>query len=268
MAPKQWSNLEVLPAEDPQRIVWASRGGDGSGKSYFAMTAPGPIFVCGFDEHGLDRVDKTIRAQREIRVGRYGFNPVEFKGDRDKIRKAATPIWERFVDEYFAALNQFKKLGHGTVIWDREDMAWGLRRYAAFGGQKNEGSKTGALDYGDLNEEFIGLLRAARDYHANLGLLQGLTDRWVAKFDSQTGRMKNYNTGELVPDGMKKAPDYVDITLDHRWDAKTKNYVTTIRKFPIKEERDKEYANLDFFTMATLAFPDSDPMHWLNEEAA
>lgn len=265
---KQWSNLEVLPADDPAAIVWASRGGDGSGKSYFALTAPGPIFVCAFDEQGLERVDKTIRAQREIRVGRYGFNPIVFKGDRDKIRKAATPIWERFVEEYFTALEHMQKFGRGTIVWDREDMCWGLRRYAAFGGQKNEGSKTGALDYGDLNEEFIGLLRQARMSNVNLGLLQGLTDRWVAKFNNQTGRMQNYNTGELVPDGFKKIADYVDITLDHRWDAKAKEYITTIRKFPVKEEKDKDYPNLDFFTMATLAFPDSDPMHWLNEEVA
>ncbi len=264
----QWSKLEVLPANDPPTIVWASRGGDGSGKSYFAMTAPGPIFVCAFDERGLDRVDKTIRAQREIRIGRYGFNPVEYKGDREKIRKAATPIWERFVEEYFAALDHIKKLGRGTVIWDREDMCWGLRRYAAFGGQKNEGSRTGALDYGDLNEEFIGLLQLARQKGANLGLLQGLTDDWRQKFDNSKGKMVSYKSGEMIPDGFRKLPDYVDITLDHRWDTKQKEYVTTIRKFPVKEEKDKDYPSLDFFLMATLAFPDSDPMRWMNEEAA
>jgi hypothetical protein len=260
-----WSKLEILPPNDPSSIVWSSRGGDGSGKSYFALTAPGPIFVCAFDQNGLDRVDKTIRAEREIRIGRYGFNPVVYNGDREKIRKAASPIWDRFVDEYRTALYHMKQQGRGTVIWDREDMSWGLRRYAAFGGQKNEGSRTGALDYGDLNEEYIGLIQEARDCHVNLGLLQGLTDKWVAKFDNTKGKMQNYNTGELVPDGFKKLPDHVDITLDHRWDKPKKAYVTTIRKFPVKDEKDKDVENLDFFTMACLAFPDSDPMQWLNE---
>lgn len=260
-----WNKLELLPVSDPPSIVWASRGGDGSGKSYFALTAPGPIFVCAFDQNGLDRVDKTIRAEREIRVGRYGFNPVVYKGDREKIRKAARPIWDRFLDEYLTALEHMGTLGRGTIIWDREDMSWGLRRYAEWGGQKNEGSRTGALEYGDLNEEYIGLLQAARDHHVNLGLLQGLTEKWVSKFDSSKGKMVSSNTGEMVPDGFKKLADYVDITLDHRWEPKQKEYVTTLRKFPVKAEKDKEYPNLDFFTMAVTAFPDSDVDRWMNQ---
>lgn len=263
-----WSKLEILPAGDPDSIIWASRGGDGSGKSFFGMTAPGPIFVAGFDPYGLDRVDKTLRSQREIRIGRYGFNPVIYKGDRDKIRAAARPIWQRFLDEYFGALEYFKKLGRGTALWDREDLSWGLRRYAEWGAQKNEGSRTGALDYGDLNEEYVGLIQAARDHHTNLGLLQGLTEKWVSKFDAQKGKMVNSNTGELVPDGFKKVADHVDISLDHAWDKAKKQYTTTFRKFPVKDEKDKTYENLDFFTMAVTAFPDSDPMRWMNEEKA
>lgn len=260
---KDWSTLELLAPEDPKSLVWASRGGDGSGKSFFGATAPGPIFVAGFDADGMDRVDKTVRAQREIRIGRYGFNPIVYKGDKTKIKAAAAPIWNRFVDEYLAALDHMKKIGHGTVLWDREDMSWGLRRYAEWGAQKNEGSKTGALDYGDLNEEYIGLLRRARECGVNLGLLQGLTDKWVAKFDATSGKMRNYNTGEMIPDGFKRLPDYVDITLDHRWEPKRKAYVTTVRKFPVKEHKDQDFENLDFFTMAVSAFPDSDPAQWM-----
>jgi hypothetical protein len=261
----QWSNLQVLPNEDPKSLVWSSRGGDGSGKSYFSLTAPGPIFVCAFDQNGLDRVDKKIRAEREIRIGRYGFNPVIYKGDRTKIQKAAEPIWERFVEEYRTALQHMKKLGHGTVLWDREDMSWGLRRYAAFGGQKNEGSRTGALDYGDLNEEYIGLIQEARDCGVNLGLLQGLTEKWFQKYDASKGKMVSGTTGEMIPDGFKKLADHVDVTLDHRWDPKQKAYVTTLRKFPVKELKDSEHQNLDFFTMAMQAFPESDPMLWMNQ---
>lgn len=260
-----WNRFAIDQATDPTSVVWASRGGDGSGKSYFACTAPGPLFVCAFDQNGIERVDKTIRAQREIRIGRYGFNPIVYKGDRAKIKAAAAPIWARFVDEYLTALDHMKKLGRGTVIWDREDMSWGLRRYAEWGAQKNEGSRTGALDYGDLNEEYIGLLQRARECNANLGLLQGLTDKWVAKFDAQTGKMKNYNTGELVPDGFKKLADFADITLDHKWDQAKKAYVITPRKFPIKDIRGVDQENWDFFGMACGAFPDSDPTNWLNQ---
>jgi hypothetical protein len=251
--------MEVLADTDPTSILWASRGGDGSGKSYFSITAPGPIFVCAFDQNGMDRVDKTVRAQREIRIGRYGFNAVPYDCDRDKIRKAATPIWERFIDDYRTALKNAR-----TILWDREDMSWGLRRYSAFGGQKNETSRTGALDYGDLNEEYIGLLQEARDAHVNLGLLQGLSEKWVSKYNAASGKMQSYNTGEMVPDGFKRLADHVDITLDHSWDAKQKEYVTTIRKFPNKEFKDQGIPNLSFDLMALSAFPDSDMALWVN----
>ena len=150
-----------------------------------------------------------------------------------------------------------------TVLWDREDLAWELLRFASFGGEKNEGSKTGALDYGDLNAEYVSLIQSARAANVNLGLLQGLTEKWVAKFDPQSGKMRNYNTGDPVPDGFKKVADHVDITLNHRWDEKAKEYVVKIGKFPNKAEKDKEIANLSFGEMAINAFPDSDVSCWL-----
>lgn len=256
----EWSKFEILTPTDPSSLIWASRGGDGSGKSFFGCTAPGPLWVAGFDPHGMQRVDKSIRSQREIRIGRYGFNHLKHEEDRKKVRDAATKIWESFVDDYHEALKHVR-----TVLWDREDLAWELRQYAAFGGQKNEGSKTGALDYGDLNAEYVALIQDAKDANVNLGLLQGLKDKWVAKYDPSSGKMKNYNTGELVPDGFKKIADHVDVTLDHHWDTKAKEYVTTLRKFPIKAEKDKEYPNLDFFLMASLAFPEADSALWMTE---
>ena len=33
----------------------------------------------------------------------------------------------------------------------------------------------------------------------------------------------------------------------------------------VKDEKDKDYASLDFFTMAITAFPDSDPSRWMNQ---
>src|SRR5882672_2533386 len=144
----EWDKYELLSEDDPSSLTWASDGSDGSGKSYFGCTAPGPIYVCGFDPHGMSRVDKAVRSGKEIRIGRYGFNGGIYT-KREDAKKAADGIWEKFKVDYRVALKNVR-----TVLWDREDLAWELLRYAAFGGQKNEGSKTGALDYGDLNAEY------------------------------------------------------------------------------------------------------------------
>jgi hypothetical protein len=258
MASDNWSKYELLAEDDPTSITWASRGGDGSGKSYFGCTAVPPIWVCAFDPHGMSRVDKGIRAGKEIRIGRYGFNANIFDGNRAKIRQAAQDVWKKFVDEYRTALKNAR-----TVLWDREDLAWELIRYYSFGGDKNEGSRTGALDYGDLNAEYVGLIQEAKDAKVNLGLLQGVKEKWVAKFNPEKGKMQNYCTGDMIPDGFKKIADHVDITLDHFWDPKKKEYVVKIGKFPNKEYKDQEIANLSFGEMALTAFPDSDISNWV-----
>lgn len=256
-AGKDWSKFTLLTDEDPTSITWASRGGDGSGKSYFACTAPSPMFVSAFDPHGMSRVDKEVRRGKDIRIGRYGFNANVFDGDRKKIQAAAMSVWDAFKAEYRQSLKHVR-----TALWDREDLAWELLRYAAFGGEKNEGSKTGALDYGDLNAEYVGLIQEAKDAHVNLGLLQGVKEKWVAKYNPTKGKMENYCTGEPVPDGFKKIPDHVDITLNHSWDPKLKEYVVQMSKFPNKAYKDVIEANLSFPMMASYAFPDSDFANW------
>ncbi len=252
-----WRRFELLSDQDPKSLTWASRGGDGSGKSYFGCTAPGPIFVCAFDPHGMSRVDKAVRAGKEIRIGRYGFNAGVFNENREAIKKAGGVLWEQFKAEYREALKHVR-----TVLWDREDLAWELTRFANFGGEKNEGSRTGALDYGDLNAEYVGLIQEARDAGVNLGLLQGVKERWVAKFDNAKGKMQQYNTGEWIPDGFKKVADHVDITLSHSWDSPQKEYVVAIGKFPNKMYKDDIFPNLTFEQMALAAFPDSDAEVW------
>lgn len=253
-----WEQFEALSTDVPKSITWASRGGDGCGKSYFACTTPGPIFVCAFDPHGMSRVDPTIREGKDIRIGRYGFAHLKVQdADRATVKKAAAEIWACFTADYQAALVHAR-----SVIWDREDLAWELLRYASFGGEKNEGSRTGQLDYGDLNAEYVGLIQLAKDHNVNLGLLQGVADEWISKFNPQKATMERHNTGKKIPDGFKKVADHVDITLTHRWDAAQKEYVTQIDKFPSKEWKDQEFPNLTFPAMATLAFPTTSEEDW------
>jgi hypothetical protein len=258
MAPTKsdWNKFEVLSESAPSSITWASRGGDGVGKSYFGATAPGPLFVCGFDPHGMSRVSAEVRRGKEFKIGRYGFKVTTTDGTAAGAIKMARPIWGKFVEDYHEALKYCK-----TILWDREDLAWELLRYAEFGDQKNSGSKTGAFDYGDLNAEYVSLIQEAKDAGVHLGLLQGLRDNWLAKFDSVKGKMVNYCIGDK-PDGFKKVADHVDITLDHKWDDKQKEYVTTFRKFPNKDFKDMEIANLTFTQMAMAAYPDTTESDW------
>lgn len=246
-----WAKYEALTTDNPTSIVWTSTGGEGSGKSYFALTAPSPIFVAAFDAYGMGRVSADVKIGKDIRIVRYVFNPQAY--DEPKARsRAAAVVWDQFVGDYREAL-----LHARTLIWDREDMAWELLRYASFGEQS-----AAPKDYAELNTEYVSLLQEAFAAGKNLGLLRGTREQWLSRMDPSKGKLVPYNTGVMVADGMKKIPDHVDITLKHRWDEKVSEYVVLIDKFPNKDFRGLEVP-LDFATMASAAYPDSDPEAWL-----
>lgn len=250
--PGSWESLEVMTDQPPVSIVWASNGAEGSGKSYFGLTAPSPIFVAAFDPFGMDRVDKQVKIGKDIRIGRYPFSAPK-GAKRDPISIAATDTWNRFLDDYHTALGTAR-----TILWDREDLAWELLRYASFGAQ-NDAPK----EYGPLNDEYIGLIQAATLAHVNLGLLRGMKEYWVSKFDASKQKYVPHNTGELVPDGQKKIPDHVDITVAHQWNTEQRMFMTTIGKFPNLEYRDVAFGNMTFQEMALAAYPDSNPETWV-----
>jgi hypothetical protein len=242
-----WAKYEALGSDTPTSIVWASSGGEGSGKSYFGLTAPDPIFVCAFDAFGMGRVSKEVKRGKDIRISRYAFNPLQFKEESTRA-KEGTVIWNRFVGEYRTAL-----LNARTILWDREDLAWELLRFASFGGQS-----AAPKEYGELNMEYVSLIQEAYAAGVNLGLLRGVREQWISKMDPTNGKLKPHNTGVMVPDGMKKIPDHVDITLAHRWDEKEKAYLVSIGKFPNSEFRGFE-GPMDFPAMANAAYDDWMP---------
>lgn len=249
--PKQYESLTEAP---PSSIVWASSGGDGSGKSHFALTCcpSKPAFVFGFDPWGMNRVAKDLRKDREIKIARYRF--VEDRRQaKDDNAKRALEVWYTFREDYAYAT----KAGY-NLIWDREDLMWEMRIFAAFGALVGGQQK----DYGPISLEYTNLVQEASANGCNLAILRGLKSKWVSKYDAAKGKMVGHDTGELIPDGMRKIADLVDITLEHRFDAADKMFYVKIGKFPEMSERGQEYPMLDFQNMVSLAYPDADLERW------
>lgn len=247
-----WAAYEKLSANAPTSIVWASTGPEGSGKSYFGLTAPGPIFVCAFDTHGMNRVARSVTAGKDIRIARYPFSRTPFGSNKAALSAAAGKVWNQFMADYRLALKKSR-----TVLIDREDLAWEMLRYTELGGDS-----AAPKDYADSNTEYISMVQEAYAAGVNLGLLRGVREQWISKFDPAKGKLVGHNTGVMVPDGMKKVPDLVDITLTHRWDSALKEFVTKIGKFTNKEWMDAEFPDLTFAQMATAAYPDTTEEDW------
>jgi hypothetical protein len=247
-----WNAYEQLSAKAPQSIVWASTGPEGSGKSFFGLTAPGPIFVCAFDTHGMQRVDKSITVGKDVRIARYPFSRTPFGSNKAALSAAAGKVWDRFMVDYRMALQKSR-----TVLIDREDLAWEMLRYTELGGDS-----AAPKDYADSNTEYISMVQEAYAAGVNLGLLRGVREQWISKLDPAKGKMVGHNTGLYVPDGMKKVPDLVDITLAHRWDDTAKEFMVKIGKFTNKEFMGLEFPDLRFPQMATAAYPDTTEESW------
>jgi hypothetical protein len=249
--PANWDNFEELTDAPAKSLLWVSTADAGGGKSYFACTAPAPIWVAAFDPWGMNRVNKAVKAGKVIKISRYPFDASKFKTAQE-VQKRASEMWYRFIEEYQLALRNAR-----SIVWDREDMAYKLQRYASFG-------DTGSApkEYEDLYVEYVGLLQDANANGVNLGLLRGVKEKWVSKWDAGKQKMVGHNTGEFIPDGMKKVNDHVDISLFHRWDDSQKAYVTKIDKFTTPEYRGMEFPDLTFPAMAQAAFPDSDEASW------
>lgn len=246
-----WNQFDILEDKPADSLLWVSTGDAGSGKSFFSLTAPAPIWVAAFDPWGMNRVDRAIKVGKDIRISRYPFDASKCKTSNE-VREKSNTIWQKFLDDYHLALETAR-----TIIWDREDMVYKIQRYGNFGG-----SSAAPKDYEDLHIEYAGLLQDASAAGVNLGLLRGIKEQWVSKFDAGKQKMVGHNTGVMIPDGMKKVDDHVDVSIYHRWDDTLKSYVTKIGKFTNPEYRGVEVPNLTFPQMAFAAFPDSDEASW------
>lgn len=258
MAPKEKSlgDYETLSLDAPKCISWASTGGEGSGKSAYSLGAPEPIFVCAFDPYGMNRVGREFKTRpdgtpKDIRIARYPFNPADYRTEKES-SEAADETWQRFSSDYMTALKHAR-----TVLWDREDLAWEALRWAKLGSETSRPS-----DYSDLNREYVGLIQRATKHNVNLGLLRGLREEWVSRFDSTKGKKVGENTGKLIPDGMKKVPDHVDLTLLHWYDETERAFKTRTLKFPNAEERLKDFENLTWLDMALMAYSETSEEDW------
>jgi hypothetical protein len=257
--PSRWTTPAAQVSTTPtRRLIWRSYGEQKCGKTHFALTAPGPIFIQSFDI-GLEGVVEQFLAEgKDIRALEYPFNPETYTTEK-ATAGAANKLWEQFVADYSAALVEAR-----TVIWDTESEVWELLRYARLG------AKSGApKDYAVLNNEYRGLVRQAYGEGVNLGLLQKTKEEWVSRMDPSKGKMVPHNTGERVPTGMKEVGFLVQCNLKHERlldEALKVTYRVTIEDVRHTQGQGLVGQSFDdmlnFPMLAMGIFPDSSSEDW------
>jgi hypothetical protein len=190
-APPEEHGFSPVKPSRPKRLVIMAYGPEKCGKTHFALTGPGPIFIFNFDD-GLEvMVNKFIKAgkdAKEILEKRYS---VRIGNESDGSR--AMRELEEFRKDYIYALANAK-----TVIIDTGTHLWDLARGAHFDGSKNATQ----LQYTRPNAEMRWVMAKAREQKTcNVVFIERAGKEYVT--DSEG---KSNPSGKLEPKGWKDAP--------------------------------------------------------------
>jgi hypothetical protein len=245
-----WGRFLPADKEDRYRVLWASQGVGGSGKSHFALTAPDPIAYMLFDPKGLEGLVRQEQFRdKDIRVIEYKFNPGKVK--EDDRGKVALDSLHQFVEDFSIALKVAR-----TIVWDKEDAIWEMLRYARLDAVSGR-----PANYYELNLEYRAWFQDAADAGVNLGVIRGMKEVWGTRINKKTGAEQPYSTGEYEPRGMKEVPELVQVTLEHRWEDGFK--IRIGNKCRLNGELiGEEFEALTFNELAMTLYPESSDEDW------
>lgn len=260
MAEPDWGRFELAtPDENARNIVAASEGPGGSGKSHFWLTAPDPIAYFLFDPGGLKGLkNNELFAGRDIRFIDYSQKLNFGKMDRKERVTAAVEVMDEFQEDWDVAIRNARSL-----VWDKEDHVWEGLRYA-----HDEVDAPDPKSFHELNLHYRGWFTEAETAGRNFGVIRGMKEVWgkTGGVSRATGKPQMGFTGEQVPRGQKEVRELVQVNLSHRWDNKQRKFIVTIlEKCRLGNAIDmmgREFAGLDFLTLATLLYPESEPSEW------
>lgn len=261
MANSPWGDFVNAQETAQRNIIWASQGPGGSGKTHFLLTAPDPIAVFLFDPAGLKSlVDNPLFKSKDIKV--IDFSKLINMGslEKDDRAKQALEVAKKLEDAWDIALKNARTIG-----FDKEEHVWELLRYAY-----NENFSAEPKDYYEINMAYRGMFTAAEVAGVNFGLIRGVKEKYgKVGVNFQTGKDKMGFTGEIVANGQKHVEELVQVNFSHRWDNDERVFVTKILEKcrlssgNVKDLLGKEYNDIDFPTMATNLFPDTEITDWL-----
>lgn len=166
------TSFQRVKSEIKKRMVVSIEGQEKTGKTHFALTAPGPIGFMDIDI-GVEGVIEKFTTEKDIHLAEYTLDfPFE--------QKASEQMWKQFANDYKHLLGANVRTG----IIDNASEAWDLLRVAKFG------RLTQIMPhlYTTVNSEFRGLLKMAYKSDVNLILLhkvkkQYINDQFTGKYE-------------------------------------------------------------------------------------
>lgn len=255
---KDWGRFELLtPEADARTIIATSQGLPGGGKSHFWLTAPGPIAWFLFDPGGLKGLrNNELFAGTEVHVRDYCGDINIGKLPKEDRMARSIEVVDQFQEDWDVAIRNAR-----TLVVDKESMLWEVVRYAY-----DEVDSPTPKNFHELNLLYRGWVQDAEVHGRNLGLLRDMHDTWGKIGVSRDGRPQQGFTGKYKPDGQKYAVGLVQVNLEHRWNADASEFeVQILEKCRLGSAATligKTFPQLDFPTLGTILYPNSEMEDW------
>ena len=248
-----WSRYVKADETNKQRIIAASFGEVGTGKTTFWLGAPGPIVVQTLDQ-GLEGVVEPFAKDKDIYVAGYDLGQTP---GAEFTHALAVEARDKFVEDFEHAI------GHArTIVWDRESDMFPLFSFAEFG-TDDAFAAAPPKDWDKLKGKIRRLIAMAKATDVNLGIIQGMKNEWVSKVNPKTGKTAAIQSGIRIPSGMESIDALVHISLEHtRSNGRFSFTVGKSRGPGSREIQDQTFEDIDFKTFAMLVFPDSSSQDW------
>jgi hypothetical protein len=231
-------------------------GPSGSGKSHFAMTAPGPIVYSLFGaKNEIDGTVQHFENEKEIYVGRYtDAQEHPNKDDKSAMKKFFEAQNDRFEKATMAAL----RAGARTAVYDKGTDLWEAVRFEVYGAAATTGDYYRAI----ANNEWARLVRMVVEAGKNLVLIHEDDAEWgdTGERDDK-GKPKRQPTGRRVRKGNEKTGFLIDVTL-RAFRDKAKFYYEIVEAKKMPHLNGEVHEGLDFATLAMMVKPKVDPAVW------
>ncbi len=235
------------------RIVAASFGEVGSGKTSWWLGAPGPIVVQTLDQ-GLEGVVEPFTVDKDIYIAEYDLG----QSGADFSHALAVDARDKFIEDFRHALTFAR-----TIIWDRESDMWDLFFFAEFG-TDDAFAAAPPKDWDRLKGKIRSLIAMAKATDVNFGIIQGMKNEWVQKVNPKNGARGAAQSGNRIRKGMDDVDALVHINIEHvREGGKFGINVGKSRGPGSRDVQDQHFEGVSFVDFAQLVFPDSNESDWL-----
>ena len=236
-----------------QRIVAASFGEVGTGKTSFWLGAPGPIVVQTLDQ-GLEGVIENFTKTKDIYFASYDLGHTVGSNFTHAL---AVEARDKFVADFEHAIGVAR-----TIVWDRHSDMWDLFYFAEFG-TDDAFAAAPPKDWDKLKGKIRRLIAMAKASDVNFGVIQGMKDEWGSKVNPGSGAKSMTKSGNRIRVGMEGIDALVHIDIEHTRKAGVFGINVGKSRGPGGHDiQDQHFDDLTFGQFAQLVFPDSSEQDW------